>query len=474
MNTTDDAAVLLVTKVFRAMLGREPDAEASGHWVAQIATGRPVGDLIDWLADTEEYSIRHRASAPRSEEEKAEAQRAGLSLVNRTYRAVLGRDPDAEAGPYWASQIVSGRPLGDLIDWLAETEEYRDRHLAPTPRSEEEKAEAKRAALSLVIRTYRAVLGRDPDAEVGPHWASQIVAGRPLADLLDWLAQTEEYRARHRVPLFVPPGHFYSPVCDPAEVEAHLAGLPRPPPDSLPGIPLDRAAMRETWNALLPFLRSAPFGDEARPGLRYRYDNDAYGLGDGSILHAMLRLHRPRRLIEIGSGWSSACTLDTVSRDLADGCALTFIEPYPALLYRLMGEASAPVEVIGAPVQQVPLAPYLTLQAGDVLFIDSTHIVRTGSDVCHLLFEVLPHIVSGVIVHIHDMFWPFEYPAAWAVGENRSWNELYAVRAFLAGNADWEVLFFNDYMAQLERPLIEATWPDFLRSTGGAMWLRRR
>jgi hypothetical protein len=113
------------------------------------------------------------------------------------------------------------------------------------------------------------------------------------------------------------------------------------------------------------------------------------------------------------------------------------------------------------------------LQPGDFLFIDSTHILRTGSDVCFELFEILPRLASGVIVHFHDVFWPFEYPAEWIVDENRSWNELYALRAFLTDNGKWKILFFNNYFAKLERSLVEKTFPTFLRNPGGALWLQR-
>lgn len=277
------------------------------------------------------------------------------------------------------------------------------------------------------------------------------------------------------VKMFVPPGHFYSPIVDPAEAGKHLDKLAGAPlPDSLPDIALNRAEMGETWQRLLPFLNDIPFRDQPTPPLRYRFDNPAYGPGDGSILHAMIRHHRPRRLIEIGSGWSSACTLDTVERYLYNECALTFIEPHPELLRSLIGEAANTVAILERPVQETPLEVFEQLQAGDILFIDSTHVLRTGSDVCFELFEILPRLARGVLVHIHDMFWPFEYPRAWAVDDNRSWNELYAVRAFLAQNHAWRILMFNDYFGRIERPLIEATYPAFLRNPGGALWLERR
>jgi hypothetical protein len=121
----------------------------------------------------------------------------------------------------------------------------------------------------------------------------------------------------------------------------------------------------------------------------------------------------------------------------------------------------------------MPVELFQQLQCGDFLFIDSTHIVRTGSDVCFELFEILPRLAPGVIVHFHDIFWPFEYSRDWVVDENRSWNELYALRAFLTDNRNWGIMFFNDYFAKLERPLIENTFPTFLRNAGGALWMQR-
>ena len=112
------------------------------------------------------------------------------------------------------------------------------------------------------------------------------------------------------------------------------------------------------------------------------------------------------------------------------------------------------------------------LQSSDILFIDSTHIVRTGSDVCFELFNILPRLREGVVVHIHDMFWPFEYPRGWVVQDNRSWNEIYAVRAFLIDNPHWEILMFNHYMALVCTDLDQSSFAPFMQSPGGALWLR--
>ena len=231
--------------------------------------------------------------------------------------------------------------------------------------------------------------------------------------------------------------------------------------------------MIEKWNSLLPFLNNIPFSQFKASGFRYAFDNPSYSWGDGSILYAMLRSQQPRRLVEVGCGWTSACALDTAERYFDSECEFTFVDPYPQLLSSLIGKITTNVRIIEMPIQQVPLATFEALEAGDILFIDSTHVLRTGSDVCFELFEVLPRLASGVLVHFHDMFWPFEYPRKWAVDENRSWNELYAVRAFLTNNDDWRIIFFNDYFAKTERKLIAASYPDFLKNSGGALWLQR-
>lgn len=281
-------------------------------------------------------------------------------------------------------------------------------------------------------------------------------------------------RALAPVNLYAPPGHFSSPIGNPKQIASAFDAMALGRiPESLPGITIDRPAMVEKWNALVPLLKSSPFTDSKKPGFRYAYINEFYCVADGVTLQAMIRYHRPKKIIEIGNGWSSACILDTVERYL-DHCELTFIDPFPKRFQALAGADLARVRHFACAVQSVGLPIFDALEDNDILFIDSSHVLRTGSDVCFDIFEILPRLRSGVLVHIHDIFWPFEYPRAWAVDNNCSWNEIYAVRAFLMNNDKWEILLFNDYLAKLERPLIEASWPDFLRNSGGALWLRRK
>jgi hypothetical protein len=277
-------------------------------------------------------------------------------------------------------------------------------------------------------------------------------------------------------PLAYPPGHFYSPICDPARLRHryHDPWTTRTPRE-LPGIDLARQAQRALWESWAPFFPDARSFATNQPSRRYRLPARNYDVGDAIIYCCMLRYLQPARLIEVGSGSSSAVALDTFDQFLPVRPRCTFIEPYPAFLQSLLTQHDKDtVEIIATDVQNVPPPQFEDLQRNDVLFIDSTHIVKTGSDVVYELFEILPRLQSGVIVHFHDVFYPFEYPSDWVLVKNYSWNELYTLRAFLMGNQDWEIIFFNDYFARVERAEVERDAPEVLRNPGGALWLRRR
>ncbi|MGA2550132.1 MAG: class I SAM-dependent methyltransferase [Burkholderiaceae bacterium] len=277
-----------------------------------------------------------------------------------------------------------------------------------------------------------------------------------------------------RAGLFVLPGHFYSPIVQRAHARRHLEQLPADFRDKVGEIRIDRSGHLAFWAEIRPLLEEIPFRNEPVAGLRYYFDNDAFGVGDGSMLYAMLRHFRPRRLIEVGSGYSSACSLDTIERFLGNSVETTFIEPHPALLERLLTPSDrGRVRVIPTPVQDVEPAFFDVLESGDLLFIDSTHVLKTGSDVAFELFEVLPRLKAGVVVHFHDIFAGFEYPRAWVVDDNRSWNELYALRAFLMYNDAFEIIFFNSFFAHSCADEIRASYPRFLENPGGSLWLRK-
>jgi predicted O-methyltransferase YrrM len=243
---------------------------------------------------------------------------------------------------------------------------------------------------------------------------------------------------------------------------------------SLEGVELNVEGQMELWRLMVPFLLEVPFPIQQTAKYRYFSENDWFGLGDAAVYFALIRLFKPKRIIEIGSGFSSAVALDTSDQFLNGSIDFTFIDPYPDRLRLLLGaHAKSKLKVLTQTVQTIPLEAFAALDSGDILFIDSTHILKTGSDVSFELFSVLPSLKPGVIIHFHDTFWPFEYPKEWVIDDNRSWNELYALRAFLMNNSDYEILFFNHYFAKVHHEKVLSEFPNLAGGLGGGLWLRK-
>lgn len=294
---------------------------------------------------------------------------------------------------------------------------------------------------------------------------------RRLAQAHHELALEKNHLA-HVFETWVPPGHFYSPYPDLDEFDQRADKVLATDRD-LAAIDLREPEQLALFDTLAGYMLDAPFPDERGDQYRYYLDNPAYAWGDGLMLHAMLRHVQPRRVIEVGSGYSSAMLLDTTEGWLEPGVELTFIEPYSELLRSLLREGDDDrVTIHEAGVQDVDLEVFAQLQAGDVLFIDSTHVVKAGSDVNHLFFEVLPALPAGVVIHIHDIFFPFEYPAAW-VHERRAWQETYLLRAFLMYNPSFEIAWFQTLMWARHQSTLEGKVPAIARNAGGNVWLRK-
>lgn len=287
-------------------------------------------------------------------------------------------------------------------------------------------------------------------------------------------AEVERLAAeRGRTWRFRPPGHYYSPDPDLDALRPRRDRLFTSDATQLVGIDLNWDAQLEVLDELAPLVADVPFSEEERPGLRYRFDNFSYAYGDGLFLHLMLRWLQPKRLIEVGSGHSSACALDTAERHL-DRTRMTFIEPYDELLRSLLRPGDEErVEILSSAVQDVGVERFSELERGDLLLIDSTHVSKLGSDVNHLLFEVLPRLAPGVVVHVHDIFPGFEYPWEWHE-EGRVWTEAYLLRAFLQFNSAFEVLLWPPLVAAVAPEQLVERFPMAARNPGGSIYLRRR
>jgi predicted O-methyltransferase YrrM len=253
-------------------------------------------------------------------------------------------------------------------------------------------------------------------------------------------------RARHQVgvtgkiikgelqnPPWRPPGHYYSPRTSASDRERAKSTLRDPV-----GVLMNEAGQVE-------LARRLRF-EVPREARWRREGNFMFGPNDASILRSVLLDRRPRRVIEVGSGFSTAVMLDVAETDLPD-LQITCVEPYADRLRSLMRPGDAErVTLIEKPVQDIePDDLVRDLEPGDIFFIDSTHVAKAGSDVLHLFLHTLPLIPSGIMVHVHDIFWPFEYPGEW-IDERRDWNESYFLHAFLMNNSDWTVQLFGSWL----------------------------
>lgn len=272
------------------------------------------------------------------------------------------------------------------------------------------------------------------------------------------------WRSPNRLFLSIPPGHYYSPLPDVLEVErAAVFDTDR---TELPGLDLGRDRQLALLEELARYQREMPFGDAPQPDLRYHLDNTFFPYPDGVTLYSLLRHLRPARVVEVGSGYSSAVMLDTDERFLGGRTEFTFIDPDPGRLHQLLRPADrSRCRVIPERVQAVPAEVFDALTAGDWLFIDSSHVSKIGSDVNHLFFELLPRLAAGVVVHVHDVFWPFEYPRHW-FEQGIAWNEAYLLRGVLTGGRRYRILFFPSYLERHAAAEWAATMP---RATGRAV-----
>lgn len=268
-----------------------------------------------------------------------------------------------------------------------------------------------------------------------------------------------------------PSGHFYSPLPDKAQLQEDWSRIfdPKNPGDIGLNPDVQLECMRQIARFHKDWMNFPEQGDAAR---RYYFPNNFFVKGDALVYAGMLQLYKPKRIIEIGSGFSSALMLDVNAKFLGNSIQATFIDPYPDWLNALLNEKDKQIHtIIAKRVQQVPTGIFAELQAGDIVFVDSSHVSKIGSDLNYILFDVLPVLKPGVVVHFHDILYPFEYPEDW-VREGRFWNEAYLLRAFLMNNSDYRIMSWLDYLMKEHRQALGQAYPQ-LNAGGGSIWLER-
>jgi Methyltransferase domain len=277
------------------------------------------------------------------------------------------------------------------------------------------------------------------------------------------------------------PGHYYSPIPDIEDVrnrEDKIWG--RENAKEIPGIDLNESAQLQLLDSLVRYYSEQPFTEHKTAGRRYYFGSPYFSFTDGIFYYCMLRHLKPRRVIEIGSGFSSCVLLDTNDLFFDSSIECTFIDPDPERLYGLLGPHDiGKVRVIPKRLQEIGLDCFSELSAGDILFIDSSHVSKTGSDVNMIFHDILPFLPQGVHVHFHDVCYPFEYPRAFVYSQ-WAWNEVYLLRAFLSYNREFRINLFPSFLERFysqrlknEMPLTLKHPPNWPTIGGSSLWIER-
>jgi predicted O-methyltransferase YrrM len=264
----------------------------------------------------------------------------------------------------------------------------------------------------------------------------------------------------------------YSPIPELGEIPAETWTEPHP----LPGIALgldDQVRFLE--EELGPFMREfRPPAHPTEDPAEFFLANGSYEAVDAEILYAIVRAVKPTRMIEIGSGYSTLVAARACATNATEGSPteLVAVEPHPRDFLLAPVEGLARLERRSA--TEIPIESFESLAAGDILFVDTTHVVKTGGEVNRIVLDVLPRLQPGVLVHFHDIFLPWDYPREWLERLGYFWTEQYLLQAFLCLNPDFEVVLAAHHLVRSARDRVAEQVPSLgPRTRPGAFWIRR-
>lgn len=273
----------------------------------------------------------------------------------------------------------------------------------------------------------------------------------------------------------ITPNHYYQPIPDTTTLKDDLWIKP----SELTGIDINEEGQ---INLLSRF--SSEFKEEYeklprnRTSVPYQYyvNNGAVKSVDGEILYCIIRYFKPRKIFEIGSGYSTYLSAQAILKNKEDNgheCELIAVEPYPNDVLKAGFPGLS--KLISTKIQDIPLSEFGKLKENDILFIDSSHVLKIGSDVQYEYLEILPRLSKGTIVHVHDIFLPAEYPKEWVLKDYRFWTEQYLLQAFLAFNESFEVLWAGSYMHLKYPNKLEEAFSSYKRDERwpGSFWMRK-
>lgn len=304
---------------------------------------------------------------------------------------------------------------------------------------------------------------KDEEPETGPPSRLLLSLARKLHDNETTLAVIRSaFRMFQRIGISVSPNHFYWPVPDFRQLEKRKW----PAEADTPGLDLAVERQLDFLQNVVPRYQaewqstSAPFFS-----VSYNYHNGFFEAVDAEMAYCLVRHLKPKRIVEVGGGYSSrvmAAALDlNLKQDGVRGELIT-IDPYPD---RFPQKAlSDRVHLITKNIQDVDLDVFLSLQSGDFLFLDSSHVVAIGSDVVREYLEIVPRLASGVVIHAHDIFLPADYPREAVLHNLAFWSEQYLLQALLMFNPHFEVLWGSSCMQSRASTALENAFPHWQHS----------
>jgi methyltransferase family protein len=348
-----------------------------------------------------------------------------------------------------AEQLVCCANSGSLeVDWLQPGQEYSFRlYSQKSPRRVLDEVTVSHSGTDTLVKLIADVLPKYLHHENFPTW----------------------FRLWEKSGFHVTPVHFYEPIPNVQSLSDTLWERVQ----ELRGIEMNAATQLALLRDVFPLYKNE-FGriptDPATGSNAFYLKNNRFEGLDPMLAYCMVRHFNPRQIIEVGGGYSTLLLAQAAQQN--GNTALHCIEPYPEDF--LMKGAAGLTTLRAQRVEEVDLTVFSRLEARDVLFIDTSHVVKIGGDVNFLFLEVLPRLKPGVIVHLHDIFLPFEYPRDWVIAEHRFWTEQYLLQAFLTFNSEFEVMVSAGYLNAYYLEELKALFPKCEPWFGGSFWMRRK
>jgi hypothetical protein len=298
---------------------------------------------------------------------------------------------------------------------------------------------------------YRALCARTLDPLISP----AVLASAGLLRLVRRIGvefMPTSLRIFRTVGVFPIQDHYYEPLFHPRHLNADFHK-----PRNLSGINWNIETQLGFLDALAPFASEAPV-----------LPNTAFDGADAICWYCMIRLLKPKRIIEVGSGYSTRVAIKAIA-DSGQSTSHICIEPFEE---QWLEETHA--KIIRQRLEDVNRSIFHELEAGDILFIDSSHIIRPQGDVLTEVLEIVPTLAPGVVVHFHDIFSPRHYHRKWVEKEVKLWNEQYLVEAFMSHNHDWEIIAALNYLKHEHQAHLKRVFPDVTPACEpGSFYIRR-